>query len=181
MDLPGLIERVRQHYVEQFEVFIDRQEQDASLGHAEVKFLIPEPTVLFRRFMCVDFVRNDNGVEAVTFEPEHILRFEPVSGSFGAMRLVVEALRWDIVVVHHDLPKAPTLDSWFQRWFDPDDERHDPSARLGGIIHSLTVEPCCISIDCGTAPSEALRQLLEGIELAGAKRVTINSRTPTIS
>jgi hypothetical protein len=181
MDLLALIERVRNHYVDQFEIFVERQEQDATRGHAEVKFLIPEPTALHRRFACIDFVKNDDGVEAVLFEPEHVLQFAPFSGVFGRMTLGVEALRWDVVAVHHDLPVAPQLDKWFQRWFDPEDERHDPSARLGGIIHSLNVIPGVVSIDFGSAPAEALWQLLEHFDMAGAKRLTINSQAPTIS
>lgn len=181
MDLLALIERVREHYVDQFAIFVERQEQDATRGHAEVKFLIPEPTALYRQFACVDFVKNDDGVEAVLFEPEHILQFEAFSGLFGGMELVVEALRWDLVAVRHDLPVAPQLDTWFQHWFDPEDARSDPSARLGGIIHSLNVTPACVSVDFGTAPAEALWQLLEHFDMAGAKRLTINSQTPTIS
>lgn len=181
MDLLALIERVREHYLGQFVTFVERQEQDATRGHAEVKFVIPEPTALHRQFACIDFVKNDDGVEAVLFEPERILQFDPFSGSFGGMNLLVEALRWDLVAVHHDLPVAPQLDTWFQRWFDPDDERHNSAARLGGIIHSLTVTPGCVSVDFGTAPAEALWQLLEHFDMAGAKRLTINSQAPTIS
>jgi hypothetical protein len=181
MDLMALIERVREHYVGQFEAFVRQQTASAVVCGAEVQFVLSEQTNHYRHFARVDFIRNDNGVEAVWFEPASTLEFEPFGGSFGTMRVIVEALRWDVVVIHHDLSDAPQLDDWFQRWFDPDDERHDPSASLGLFIHLLTIMPGCISVDFGTAPAEALWALLEQLELAGATRATINESLPLVA
>jgi hypothetical protein len=170
---------VREHYIDRFESFIDRQEEGCVRGHAEVMFEIPGSPDLHRNLTRVDFVKNDNGVEAVFFEPEHVLSFEAFSAVLGAMAVEMESLRWDGVVVHHDLVGIPPLDMWFQRWFDPNDERRDSTARLAGFIHSLSISPACVSVDFGTAPANALLQLLERLEAAGARKITINDRIPT--
>ncbi len=178
MDFLALIEQVRGHYVRQFEQFIDREEMSCARGAAEVKFEIPELPSLFRSLTCVDFVRNESGPEGVLFEPEHILTFDAFSCSIRTMQVDLEALRWDCVVIHHDLPGAPSLNAWFDRWFDPDDERYDPNARLGGVIHFVTISTGSVSIDFGTSPAKALVELLELLEVAGARRVTVNDQAP---
>lgn len=175
MDLIGLIDQVRDHYVEQFESFVDRQTEICTRGRAEVKFQIPKESGLHRQLVVADFVKTDDGVEAVAFVPEQLLQFDHLTGMFGEMRLTVEALRWDNAVLHYSPEVHLQLERWFEHWLDPDDRRHDPTAKLGLVIHSLYVEPGFLAVDFGTAPGEALVQLIQEMEAAGVNLVVINS------
>jgi hypothetical protein len=175
MDLTRLFDQVRDHYVEQFEAFVDTQNDTCIRGHAEVKFQVSEKSGLHRRLSIVDFVKNDDRVEAIAFVPERLLQFDKVSGTLGRMSVSVEALRWDNAVLHFNSPTPLQLDSWFEQWFDPDDRRHDPNAKLGSVIHSLSVQPGLLTLDLGTAPGEALWRLLQELERAGVDQVVINN------
>lgn len=175
MSLTDLIDQVRDHYVEQFEEFVDRQNDTCTRGHAEVKFQVSEESGLYRRLSIIDFIKNDDRVEAIAFAPNRLLQFDKASGTIGKMTVVIEALRWDNAALHFNSRTSPQLDRWFEHWFDPDDRRHDPDAKLGSVIHSLSLRPGLVSVDLGTAPSEALWRLLEDLERAGVDQVVINS------
>jgi len=180
MGITDFIARIRDHYVEQFGVFADEQRRScAHRGGSEIKLRLGETSKLFERLYCADFVKREvNGQnEIIELQPENILTFDPISGSFGAATFSIEHLRWDDVSVYHDLAELPTeeINRWFQRWFDIDDERHVSHAPLSFVIHSLLVEPGVIDIDFGTAPPEAFWEMLGLLQSAGARTIRISS------
>jgi len=78
-------------------------------------------------------------------------------------------LEWDHVLIRHDLPEVPpTVEAWFDRWFGPDDQQTD-------MIHWLSLSAGEIACDLGTAPEEALYDLFDCLEGAGAKTVRLSS------
>lgn len=177
-DITAVIAGVRDHYVEQFKAFADRQRQDCEAGASEVKLQLSEQSRLFQRLYCVDFLRSDNGkATPVELLPDRFLKFDTLSGSFGATRLVIERLRWDDVMIRHDLNSLPSkeLADWFEHWFDPEDRRLDQSAPLSGVIHSLLIQPGVVSIDLGTAPPEAFWDVLDVLERARATSIRVSS------
>jgi hypothetical protein len=177
MDASALVPHARDHYVEQFEAFAYMQRRSCEQGASEVKLRLGETSKLFERLYCVDFVKNDGQSEIIELQPKNILRFNKVSGSFGAAALSIEHLRWDDVVIYHDLTALPPdgMSRWFRRWFDPDDERHGHLEPLSRVIHSLLIEPGTLSIDFGTAPPEAFWDMLELVQGTGATAIRISS------
>lgn len=81
------------------------------------------------------------------------------------------------MLIRHDVDALPSnlLSHWFQLWFDPEDACHDPNAELSGIIHSMLLQPHCISIDFGSANPDAFWDILQLLEDAGASRIQVSS------
>ena len=177
MDSTAIIARIRDHYVDQFRAFAEQQQARCTQGAPEVKFQLNEQSELFDRLYCVDFIINDGAVEIVELQPENILTFEPITGSLGHASLAIKHLRWDDVLVRHDLDELPSdqLSKWFHLWFDPEDARKDPHAELSEIIHSLLIQPHCISIDFGTAKPDAFWNILQLLDDAGANHIEVSS------
>ena len=177
MDLTALITRIRDHYVDQFRAFAEQQRAHCTQGASEVKLQLNEQSELFDRLYCVDFTKNDGTHEIVELQPESILTFEPIAGSFGNASLVIKRLRWDDVLIRHNLDELPAdlLSNWFQLWFDPSDARHVPGAELSEIIHSMLIQPHCISIDFGTAKPDAFWAILQLLDDAGAAHIEVSS------
>ncbi|MGO9484841.1 MAG: hypothetical protein ACLPX9_09710 [Rhodomicrobium sp.] len=177
MDVAAIVARVRDHYVEQFKAFTDKQKRDCNQGAPEVKLQLSESSELFQRLYCVDFIKNDAQSEAIELKPGNILTFNTISGSFGLAAVSIEHLRWDDVVIYHNLTALPPdpIKHWFRRWFDPDDERYDRGLGLSCVIHSLLIRPGMLSVDFGTAPPEAFWAMLELLERAGASTIRITS------
>jgi len=177
MDAAALVTRVRDHYVDQFSAFANEQRRSCTQGSSEVKFQLSEDSEVFQRLYCVDFIKNDGDVQAVEFQPENILTFDEVSASFGSAALLIQYLRWDDVVIFHDVQALPheKVAEWFRLWFDPDDERHDQDAPLSDVIHSLLIQPSSISVDYGTAAPGAFWDMLELLVDAGATTIRVSS------
>lgn len=177
MDPTAFITRIRDHYVDQFRAFAQQQRAHCTQGASEVKFQLNEQSELFDRLYCVDFIKNDGAVESVELQPENILSFEPIAGTFGNASLAIKHLRWDDVLIRHNLDEVPAdrLSNWFQLWFDPEDARHVPGAELSEIIHSMLIQPHCISIDFGTAKPEAFWEILQLLDDAGTDRIEVSS------
>jgi hypothetical protein len=177
MDPFAFVTRVRDHYVDQFRAFAKQQRASCTVGAAEVKLQLSEQSGLLDRLYCADFIKSDGAQEVVELQPENFLAFEPIAGTFGKASLSIEHLRWDDVLIRHNLDEVPhePLSRWFQLWFDPDDVRHDPSAELSDVIHSVLLQPNCISIDFGSADPNAFWDMLDLLEEAGATSLKISS------
>lgn len=172
-EFEDLVVRVRDHYLEQFWELADQASKRCTVGTAELKIQLNGPSEFYKRLCCVDYITNDGKFEVIQFAVERFLLFDPITFDCGRATLLVDHLRWDDVVIEHDLPNAPadTIERWFEHWFDPE----DAAMRQTEIIHSLLLEPAQISIDMGTAPPEALYEMLELLEHAGARTLRITA------
>lgn len=177
MDLATFLDRVRDHYVEQFQRFTAAQHQGFDRGAAEVKIRLAPESALFGKLYCVDFIGDSGqGHSVQELVPDDGLEFDRVSLKVGMAYVALQSMSWDDAVIEHDAELLPdaALHSWFDRWFDPDDSRRTPDAPLSGTIHSLLAAPGRLSIDLGTAPAAAVFDLLETLERAGARSITIH-------
>jgi hypothetical protein len=177
VDLVAFVARIRDHYVDQFRAFAAQQRASCTKGAAEVKLELSGQSKLFDRLYCADFVTNDGIGTVVELQPESFLKFDTITGSFGKASLLIEQLRWDDVLILHDLDHVPTdaLSRWFQLWFDLEDKRHDPTAEVSGVIHSLMLKPRSLFVDFGTADPDAFWDILQLLEDAGAGRIEVSS------
>jgi len=177
MDITALVTHARNLYVAQLEAFAEAQAQSCTKGAAEVKLRLGEQSKLFSRFYCADFISNDGKTEIKELMPDRVLSFTPVRGMFGNASVGIEHVRWDDVVIHHDAPELPpaAVAHWFELWFDANDERRDPTVVLSGRIHSLLLQPGTLSVDFGSAPSDAFWDMLGLLEKAGATAIRVSS------
>ena len=176
-DAQMFLSRLRDHYVDQFLLFVAERRRASAAGGPEVKIEVKAANNQFRGLYCADFVQNDGEPQIVEFEPERILSFNPITASLGNAEIRFEQLRWDDVLIDHDAPAdmRQALASWFEKWFDPDDRRYLAGADLGNIIHSLSIEPRQLGIDFGSAAPEAMWELLNLVERAGATELRVTT------
>jgi hypothetical protein len=179
--MPGefedLVVRVRDHYLEQFWAFVEEQKARWPESASELKIQSNGGSSgIYKNLYCMDFVKKENGeIGFVELSPERFLRFDPVTFDCGRATLLVDHLRWYDVVIEHDAPDVPAdaIEAWFEHWFDPD----DAAMRQTEIIHSLALTPGEISIDMGTAPPDALYEMLGLLERAGARSLRLTAGT----
>lgn len=176
MDSQTFFSQMRDYYVDQFLAFVGEQRQDSKQGAAEVLLQLSEESGAYQGMYRADFIRDDSEEpELVDFIPEAELSFEPIEGTIGDAELVIEHLRWDDVVISHDVEELPPehIAAWFRTWFDPQGERQVANAELTETVHSLVVAEGVLGVDFGTAPSEALEDLLSMLVDAGATQIHV--------
>ena len=176
MDIPGLIERVREHYLDQFREIVAKQRQACATGTPELKLQLAEGTGLFRDMYCVDFIQDPAKPRIFHVQPDRHFEFAPIVAYFGGMTVHIVGLKWDSAIITHDKAnlQPESLAEWFDRWFDPDDKRYDATAELSGVIHSLGISGQSVSVDFGSAPADAFWSLLQALEAAGATNIQID-------
>jgi len=172
-----LAANVQQHYLSQFLDFIEKQKRLCKVGSAEVKFSLTGETNAFHHLAVVDFVRSDGGVEGIQFEPENTLSFEAIDGQIGNSKLVIAGLRWDGVVILHDVKNVENaISDWFVSWFDPEETgRFNGAGEISECIHAVYVEPSELQVDFGTASPVAFWELLECLAGAGATQIHVSA------
>lgn len=175
MEIEALAERVQEHYLEQFSAFAAEQMQTSTKCASEVKLQLHPESELFQQLYCVDVIKNDPP-ELIELQPDRILSFEPFSADLGDAKLRIEHLRWDDVLIYHDARKPlKGIDYWFAQWFDLEENRLDVGADFSNAIHSLLLQPSQLSVDFGSAPAVAFRELLDLLRKADAKNIRVTS------
>lgn len=181
MALDDALETMRAEHLGRFARFVARQGKRVRRGAPEVKLSLGSDSKFFRSLYCADFVQNDDGGPTVVE-----MGSEPSAAYFSVhdekgVTVTFKAATWDDMTIRHDgrpLADGP-IERWFTRWFDPEDTRHQASGAFSDVIHSLSVSSEHLSIDFGTAPADAFRELLAVLREAGARAVSVQgSRHP---
>ncbi len=174
MEFEDLIEMVRDSYVDQFSEFVDTQTKATGpKGAAEVKLVLPDDSGLYRNLYCADYSRADEG-DVIELLPEEEVTFDPVDVSLNDMNMHIERLLWnDVTIATERAVDSLELAEWFETWFDPDDTSFDPDTRFSGNIHSLSLDETGVHVDLGTAPVEALVDLLIVFEASGHSQIKV--------
>ena len=121
----------------------------------------------------------EGGAQIFMFESTSLESFEPFSQALGGLRVDVRPFHWDYCEVL--VEPAITMDrlrpfaEWFRRWFRAHAE---PVDGVVAAVHfasdpDVRSEATRIVLDLGTAPVEALFDLLAVLGDCGAQRLSI--------
>ena len=178
--LAHLAAAARETYVAFFAGMVEATVEPGVEGMSEVGVDLEDPGFLggLYRFDLVLRLPDDRAVSLdFAMEVPHGQDLPAFAEQVGALTLHVFRLRWDDVVLHHDLPDLPedALEGWFERWFNVHEPEGEDEPFPSDRLHSASVAPGAVSVDFGTAPSAALVELVSLLEAAGAKAVQIDA------
>ena len=130
-----------------------------------------------------DVIRmSKDTTETVQVDSQTRLEFEPVHLSLGYCAMELHPFVWDWLSVEvQGLPQeqaAKALTDWFMDWFDGEDENQPDETGLLQVPHFISdpqvlAEAMKVTIDLGSAPVEALEDLLFALSDAGAAQVRL--------
>lgn len=129
------------------------------------------------------FVITDGEVtESLQVDTEGMLSFQQLSFAWESALVTLAPFQWNWCEVsatgNITSESASALVKWFHRWFVA--EQDGTPERLLGAIHYMS-DPDIergrfnIAVDLGSAPIEALEELLDAAVVAGATKITIAS------
>lgn len=177
MDLLNAIKPHRDFYVEYFRSEIQKM-SDSQEGCAEVLYRKqtgnPESVYDYSR---VDFVCSDD--RTTNFSSNEFPDQEPVCLSVKGAEVNVYPVKWSWCEITAELSPGylTFLEAWIEKWMKLDDP--EPEKDLMEAIHYVgdpfeEMDYTMLIIDMGTAPAEALAELVElFVVKAGATRVDI--------
>jgi hypothetical protein len=129
-----------------------------------------------------DYIPRDGDGQPATVDSTSRVAFETIRLAYNDCEVLIESFTWDWVIITvsglsgQDVAAVTT--KWFLRWFDPQDVNDANDEGLYGVVHFLS-EPKVLSegieltIDLGSAPPEALDELLDAISSYGASAVIV--------
>lgn len=130
-----------------------------------------------------DVIRmSEDTTETVQVDSQTRLKFEPVHFHLADCAMELHPLVWDWLSLEvQGLPQeqaAQALADWFMDWFDGDDANEPDEAGLQQVVHFMSdpqvlAEGVGATIDLGSAPVEAVEDLLFALSDAGADRVRL--------
>ncbi|MGW8421037.1 hypothetical protein [Comamonas sp. HJ-2] len=120
--------------------------------------------------------------EPVQVDSQTRLDFEPVHFRIGDSAVELQPFVWDWLSLEvqglAEEKASKALIDWFNDWFDGDDENEPDEAGLQQVVHFMS-DPQVLAggvkatIDLGSAPVEALEDLLFALSDAGAAQLRL--------
>lgn len=139
------------------------------------------------RHLCVDgaMSASDGDVAAFICEGETVGE-RSLTQNYRGMAVTAHKLRWDEIVmrVEQDPTDAPAFVDWATDWMNLNDRRRPGEDGLSGVVHQITptrrsrllrTSGTDVCVDFGSAPTDALWDLLDRLVEVGAPRVTMSS------
>jgi len=186
MHVGELLDQVRQYYLDRF-----INVRDELLAEQNSR-LILEPELrgsdgavvtegALQLPLRTDFaVIKDGGTKTLSIDTERMLSFEPISFIWGAgLEVRLGPFQWQAMRLQVPLPETTRwqpLQHWYWRWFKEDAGEHNEA--LAGAVHFLSDPEVAdggvtFAVDLGAAPVEAFEDLLDALEMMGAKHCEI--------
>jgi hypothetical protein len=134
--------------------------------------------------MRVDLIprRGAQAGRSLSIDSEQRMQFSVHVVSMPPATLYIAPFAWDCVSLRISGMTAQqagaVLAPWFMAWFDPHDTNRQNEEGLFGVVHFLS-DPCAeggmvaASLDLGSAPPEALEDLLARLAAAGASDIRL--------
>ena len=151
----------------------------------EVMFELQRDEALPYRLYRADMATNAGGETKIQdVNPSTHLSFEPFGVEVAEeVTASVRPFVWNDIGLHANttLPAEP-VEAWALRWLDIEDKLPQDENGLLAVIHSVTREDfvdgsTLLTVDFGSAPVEALREIMELAYAAGSTHVSVSSAT----
>jgi hypothetical protein len=185
---PGeLLDNIREHYLSRFSAELDSRAAAGTRVLTEVAFRDASgapssegPYDLPARSDVV-VINDGKATEVLNVDTDTMLSFQPISFDWDSARVTLGPFQWNWCEVHvaGESVAAEPIVAWFRSWFR-DDEDGSPGNLLGAVHFMSDPEVdagnhLSFAVDLGSAPVEALEELLDATRSAGANEVTVGA------
>ena len=190
MTLDELLTKERTQYLTTFQSGIDQYKTDKSAIEVMLQMTAdqnrnqPEIFQLNRYDFLNVNAEGKYDIKEFNLEKDSIFKFDQQVYEINGLTVTVRPFVWN--GCEFTLDKKPDIayDNWAKKWIDIDDKKHVEGQGFQNVIHSVTFPEedsgkWTTSIDFGTAPIEAFKDLLKTLSGQGIKEVEVHSRTFT--
>lgn len=174
---------VRSHYLEKMVASFEDFRALHSPSALEVLFELQRNCKYPFRLYRADMASNtSNGLKLQDVNPKGYLNFGTITEiDYPNSKVTLNPIAWHGVDFACDKILTETdLETWAMRWLDVKDGHSKDNVGLQGVIHSVTVPEIQgshteFSVDFGSAPVEALKELLVLLSSFGTTSAKIDS------
>ncbi|MCT4611299.1 MAG: hypothetical protein N4A70_19085 [Pelagimonas sp.] len=176
MDILSLLDALRSDYLSRFEVAYQQQSGIYEQVTTEIAFEISKGP--YKRLYVIDLLGKDgealSAVEVATDEDSYLgglsLQYKALSVEFDCVSW--EAMRFSF----RPVPERLTgFEAWFDKWIDLEAIRRIDGQVFSNVIHFAWLESGLLDVDFGSAPTDAVIELLDLFQTSGVKSVLVSS------
>ncbi|RKR00283.1 hypothetical protein [Maricaulis maris] len=177
--IAAAVEPIREKFVQAYVQWLPEMQKLFPQGVSEHPFAIQHDKALIRNLYRIDFATQlEPKPEFREFRLNDMLAFKSWDGPVDGVHIHLHPFRWDAIVVQLQGAKwdMAALTRWFDRWFGlmKDTPVVTPGVQTGGFIHAASVQDEILHADLGTAPVEALTELIAVARASGAIAIAIS-------
>ncbi len=181
MTFPELMSAIRASYAENLATTVaahDPALREAAMRRADGTLALDGTPPLPHRFDVLDAAGDSRMVDA-----ERQLKFDSFTFDIDTMSVSVAPFTWDWLAIGIDgdpVVASNACAQWFLRWFDAEDAQAPAADGLRGVVHFMgdpaaTASGIDLRIDLGSAPDEAVDDLLFALAEAGIAAVRLRA------
>ncbi|MFY0638030.1 hypothetical protein [Maricaulis maris] len=180
--LASAIEPIREKFVYAYTQWLPEMAKPFPQGVSEHPFAIKSDKALLRSLYRIDFATQlEPKPEFREFRMQEMIAFKSWDGPMDGVHLHLHPFRWDAAVIQlrdATWDEAALLD-WFDRYFGlmKGVPVTMPGVQTGGFLHAASLQDELLHCDFGTAPLEALIELIGIGARSGASAVAISDPT----
>jgi hypothetical protein len=167
-----------------------RDQHDNVAAESVVRLGGPPDWTLLQRTIRVDLLwKENNEPRAAKVEIEGVLPGSAVGAmQVGSMEVLVHPVAWNFCPVRltHAAADFSPLNDWYRKWLAEDAPPESDEFGLSGVVHSLSPPMregqggaggagWLLLVDFGSAPTDALVELLQALQTMGATDVKIGA------
>lgn len=190
MTLDELLTKGRTQYLATFHLGLDQHKTSKSAIEVMIQTTADENRNLpelyqINRYDLINI--NPEGKYDLTefnLDKDSVLKFEQQVYEVNGMKISLNPFVWNGCEFTLDKKPNITFDNWAKKWMDIDDKTKPGADGFQNVIHSVTFPEeengkWTTSIDFGSSPIEAFKELMTTLSGQGIKKVEVHSRTFT--
>ncbi len=188
MTLDELLTKERTQYLATFQLGLDQHKTAKSAIEVMIQTTADQNRNLQELYQInrYDLINiNAEGKYDLTefnLDKDSVLKFAEQVYEINGTKVIVNPFVWNGCELTLDKKPNITFDNWVKKWIDLDDKKIVSAEGYQNAIHSVTFPEeengkWTISIDFGTSPIDAFKELITTLGGQGIKKVEVHSRT----
>ena len=188
MTIDELLIQERSQYIATFQLGFDQNKTAGSVIEIMLQVTAdqnrnqPEIFQLNRYDMVTVNAEGKYNLTEFNLNKDSVRKFDKQVYDINGMKVEISPFVWNGCEFTVDEKPNDTYIIWARNWIDFDDKKEPTPDGFQNVIHSVTVPEeingrWATSIDFGSAPIDAFKELLELLSRQGMKKIEVHSKT----
>jgi len=188
MTLDELLTKERDQYLATFQLGVEQNKKEKSAieimiqTKADQNKNLPEVYQINRYDLITMNAEGKPDLTEFNLDIDSIIKFDEQVYEVNGMKIIVSPFVWNGCEFTIDKKPDPAFEDWAKKWMDIDDIKEPVADGFQHVIHSVTFAEeengkWTTSIDLGSSPIEAFKELMTVFSGQGIKKVEIHSRS----
>ena len=188
MTIDELLTKERSQYIANFQLGLDQNKTAKSAIEIMLQVTAdqnrnqPEIFQLNRYDMVTVNAEGKYDITEFNLNKDSVMKFDKQVYDINSMKVEISSFVWNGCELTFNKKPNNAYEIWARKWIDIDDKKKPTADGFQNVIHSVTFPEevdgkWTTSIDFGSAPIDAFKELLGILGRQGIKKIEVHSKT----